>query len=164
MMYKFIPALLLAASSLPATADALRSVDPEGTVTFSDTPIPGNTGATRVPINAPAPSTDGMTDSQREAQEVMDKARQIPPERQQPGQDKAQARKDLDAARSQLEAAKQVREGDRQGTAGGGSRLTPEYTERVEAAEKQVREARGQEPEVERSRSQSREEQLEQAR
>ena len=140
-MHKFIPALLLAAISLPVAADAIRSVDSEGTVTFSDTPLPGTTEATRVDINAPAPSADSMTESQREAQETIDKASQIQPDKQPSGQDKAQAQKDLDAARSQLEDAKQVREGDRQGTAGGGSRLTPAYTERVEAAEKQVQEA-----------------------
>jgi len=136
--------MLLTAASLQASAEALRSVDPEGTVTFSDEPIPGNIDATRVPINAPTPSADSMTESQREAQEVIDKANQIQPTGQQPGQDKAQARKDLDAAQSQLEEAKQVREGDRQGTAGGGSRLTPEYTERVEAAEKKAQEAQQQ--------------------
>ena len=141
MLHTFLPALLLAAAALPAAADAIRSVDSEGTVTFSDTPLPGTTEATRVDIDAPAPSADSMTESQREAREVIDKASKIQPDAQATGQDKAQAQKDLDAARSQLEAAKQVREVDRQGTAGGGSRLTPAYTERVEAAEKQVQEA-----------------------
>ena len=141
MLHKFLPALILAAVSLPAAADAIRSVDSEGTVTFSDTPLPGTTEATRVNIDAPAPSADSMTESQREAREVIDKASKIQPDAQATGQDKAQAQKNLDAARSQLEAAKQVREGDRQGTASGGSRLTPAYTERVEAAEKQVQEA-----------------------
>ena len=141
MNYKFFLALLLAAVPLHATAEALRSVDPEGTVTFSDTPIPGNAGTTPVEIDAPAPSADSMTESQREAQDVIDKARRSQPERQPPGQDRAQAEKELDAANSQLEAAKQVREGDRKGLAGGGSRLTPAYQERVEAAEKQVQEA-----------------------
>lgn len=139
MMYKYIPALLLATVSLHVSADALRSVDPQGTVTFSDQPVPGNTGTAVVPVDAPTPPSDSMSESQREAQEVIKRARQIQPEQQQNGKDKAD--QDLDAARSQLEAAKQVREGDRKGTAGGGSRLTPEYMERVEAAEKQVQEA-----------------------
>lgn len=138
MTQKYLLTLLLTVASLQANAEALRSVDQEGTVTFSDTPLPGTTEVTQVPINAPTPSVDNMTESQREAQEVIEKARQIQPAEQQPAQDKAQAQQDLDAAQSQLEDAKQVREGDRKGTASGGSRLTPEYTERVEAAEKKV--------------------------
>lgn len=141
MSCKYLPALLLAAASLPVAADALRSVDPEGTVTFSDAPVPGNTGATRVPIDAPAPAPDSMTESQREAQEVIDKARRIQPVESTSGQSKTQARQSLDKARADLEAAKQVRTGDRQGTATGGSRLTPQYTQRVQAAEQRVQEA-----------------------
>ena len=108
-------------------------------VTIASTSAAGVTSNTG--FHAPAPSADSMTESQREAREVIDKASKIQPDAQATGQDKAQAQKNLDAARSQLEAAKQVREGDRQGTASGGSRLKPAYTERVEAAEKQVQEA-----------------------
>ena len=141
MRYKYLPALLLVAAALPVAAEALRSVDPEGTVTFSDAPVPGNTGATRMPIDAPAPAPDSLTESQREAQEVIDKARRLQPVESSSGQSKAQARRNLDKAQADLEAAKQVRTGDRQGMAGGGSRLTPEYAQRIEAAEQQVREA-----------------------
>jgi multidrug resistance efflux pump len=82
-----------------------------------------------------------MTESQREAQEVIDKARRIQPVESTSGQSKTQARQNLDKARADLEAAKQVRTGARQGTATGGSRLTPQYTQRVQAAAQRVQEA-----------------------
>ena len=48
------------------------------------------------------------------------------------------ARQEVEGAEKRLEEATQVREGDRIGTAGGGSRLTPEYQERVRDAEVEV--------------------------
>jgi hypothetical protein len=47
-----------------------------------------------------------------------------------------------EAAEKRLEEATQVREGDRMGTAAGGSRLKPEYHERVRDAEAEVERAK----------------------
>ena len=57
---------------------------------------------------------------------------------------KKAARKAVQDAEKDLEEARQVREGDRKGTASGGSRLTPEYLERVREAEAEVDRARQQ--------------------
>ena len=141
MNYKIISVLLLAAISQQTTADALRSVDRDGNITFSDEAVSGSVESERISIDAAVPSRDSLNDSQREAQAIIDKANRIdtgnPPKTQQ-GQS---ANQRVESARKQLEASKVVGEGDRQGKAGGGTRLTPEYHERVRKAEQALKEA-----------------------
>ena len=142
MNYKIISLLLLAAISQPATADALRSVDKDGNITFSDTPVAGSVKSERISIDAAAPSRDGLNDSQREAQAIIDKANRIDtskPRKTQQNQPTKQQR--VKSARKELEESKVVREGDRIGKAGGGTRLTPEYLERVKKAERALKDA-----------------------
>jgi hypothetical protein len=145
MNYKVTLALFLAILSLHATADALRSVDKDGNVTFSDALVPGSVESERINIDAPTPPQERMTGSQREAQDIIDKANRIPPQQDTAGQTRdmqnTPAGQDLESARKQLEQSKVVGEGDRQGKAGGGTRLTPEYHERVQGAEQAVRDA-----------------------
>jgi hypothetical protein len=141
MNYKIISVLLLAAISQQTTADALRSVDRDGNITFSDEAVPGSVESERISIDAAAPSRDSLNESQREAQAIIDKANRIDtgnPRKTQQGQS---ANQRVESARKQLEASKLVREGDRQGKAGGGTRLTPEYHERVRKAEQALKEA-----------------------
>ena len=141
MNYKILPLLLLAAISQQAMADAMRSVDRDGNVTFSDKPVAGSIESERVRIDAPAPSRDSLNASQREAQAIIDKANRIDTSSQsktQPGQSSKQR---VESARKELEASKVVRAGDRQGKAGGGTRLTPEYHERVRQAEQALKDA-----------------------
>jgi len=57
---------------------------------------------------------------------------------------KKAARQNILDAEKQLEEAGRIRDGDRKGTAGGGSRLTQEYQERVRGAEADVDRARQQ--------------------
>jgi ribosomal protein L19E len=52
------------------------------------------------------------------------------------------ARKNLESAEQRLQEAKVVGPGDRKGTASGGSRLTPQYIQRVQEAEQEVEQAR----------------------
>ena len=144
MFYKVIPALFLATLSLHATADALRSVDKDGNVTFSDQPVPGSVESESISIDAPPPPQERMTESQREAQAIINKANRIQPQ-DTAGQNKAlqgtSDKQDLESARKQLEQSKVVGEGDRQGKAGGGTRLKPEYHERVRKAEQALKDA-----------------------
>jgi hypothetical protein len=97
-------------------------------------------------IQVSAESADTLTESQREAQAVIDKANRLQQQEAAADREKAQAgasaRQELERANAELEAAKVVGEGDRQSLAGGGSKLTPEYLNRVQAAEKQVEEAK----------------------
>jgi hypothetical protein len=141
-----ITVILLKAMTMPVfAADAIRSVDNDGTVTFSDTPVPGNADPSVINIDAPAPAEDTLNESQREARSVIDKANRI--QQQEAGAQMEQAEagasagQELDRANAELEAARVVGEGDRQSLAGGGSKLTPEYQSRVKAAEKKVEEA-----------------------
>ena len=142
-----ITVILLKAMTMPVfAADAIRSVANDGTVTFSDTPVPGNADPSVINIDAPAPSEDTLNASQREAQAVIDKAnrmqQQAAADQMEQAEAGTRARQELDRANAELEAARVVGEGDRQSLAGGGSKLTPEYQSRVQAAEKKVEEAR----------------------
>ncbi len=141
-----IPVVLLMATAMQVfAADVIRSVDQDGSITFSDTPVPGHADSAPITTEAPAPATDTLTESQREAQAVIDKANRLQQQEAAFQMDKAEAgasaQQELDRANAELEAARVVGEGDRQSLAGGGSKLTPEYQNRVQAAEKQVEEA-----------------------
>ena len=124
---------------------AYRSVDEQGNVTFSDKPVSNATQEERVSIDAPTPSTEQQQESKRRETELQKAATQAgtssaPVKANQ----KKVARQSVQEAEKRLEEASQVREGDRIGTAGGGSRLKPEYHERVHEAEAEVEKARKQ--------------------
>ena len=144
MNIRILSTLILVAAALPATAEVTRSVDQEGNVTFSDQPVKGSVESSSIKIDAPAPSGGGLTESQKEAQDVINRANQIPSTSENREQAVKAAEKNLESAQAELEAAKIVGEGDRKGTASGGSRLTPEYLERVKDAEEKVAKAQKQ--------------------
>jgi hypothetical protein len=141
MNYKILSLLLLAAISQPATADALRSVDKDGNITFSDAPIAGSIESETINIDATPPSRDSLNASQREAQAIIDKANRIDTGNKHETQQGPSTKQRVESARKELEASKVVREGDRQGKAGGGTRLTPGYHERVRKAEQALKDA-----------------------
>ena len=141
MNYKILSLLLLAAISQPATADALRSVDKDGNITFSDTPVAGSVESETINIDAAPPSRDSLNASQREAQAIIDKANRIDTSNKHETQQKPSTKQRVEKARKDLEASKVVRAGDRQGKAGGGTRLKPEYHERVRKAEQALKDA-----------------------
>jgi len=144
-----IPVVLLTATAMQIfAADVISSVDKDGSVTFSDTPVPGNADSAPIAIEAPAPASDTLSESQREAQAVIDKANCLQQQEAATQVDKAEADasalQELDRANAELEAAKVIGEGDRQSLAGGGSKLTQEYQDRVQTAEKKVEAAQEQ--------------------
>ena len=141
MNYKIISLLLLAAISQPATADALRSVDKDGNITFSDAPVAGSVESETISIDAAPPSRDSLNASQREAQAIIDKANRIDTGKHRETQQNPSSKQRVESARKELEDSKVVREGDRIGKAGGGTRLTPEYLERVRKAEQALKDA-----------------------
>ncbi len=145
MNSKTILAVLLTVCSLPSVSEVLRSVDKNGNVTFSDQPVPGSVEATTVIIDAPPPSRQEVSESEQEAQAIINKANQIGQETDSSSFDRAAsikaAQMDLDSATAHLREVQVVSEGDRQALAGGGSRLRPEYLQRVQDAEQQVMDA-----------------------
>jgi len=145
MNSKYLLVLFLIVVPLQTTAEVARSVDKQGNVTFSDKPVSGSVTSERISVDAAAPSTDRANKSRQESQAIIDKAKRSQQQRDSTGQSEVQrsstSAQDVDNARKQLEKAKVVGEGDRQGKARGGSRLTPEYNERVKAAEDNLRKA-----------------------
>jgi hypothetical protein len=129
-----------------AAETAYRSVDEQGNVTFSDRPVSSATQEERVSIDVPAPSPEQQQEAlQRE--EALQKAASQPVTPVTPAKashNKAAARQAVEDAEARLGKAIMVREGDRIGTAGGGSRLKPEYHERVRAAEAELEAAKKQ--------------------
>jgi len=138
--------LAIAVVSFQVSAEtAYRSVDDQGNVTFSDSPVSGAAQKEKIRIDAPAPSTDRVQETRQRESELQKAASQTGTS---PAPNRAEQRKaaqqNVRDAEKRLEEAKQVREGDRRGTAGGGSRLLPAYHERVRAAEANVEHAREQ--------------------
>ncbi len=138
--------IIIAVAAIQVSAEtAYRSVDEQGNVTFSDHPVSGAAQQEQVTIDAPGPSAERQQDARRRAAELQKEASQAGASRA-PARAarKETARQTLQDAEKGLEDASQVREGDRIGTAGGGSRLKPEYHERVREAEAEVERARKQ--------------------
>ncbi len=122
-----------------------RAVDDKGNVTFSDKPVSSAAQEERIRINAPVPSAERQEETQQREAELQKAASQIGTSSLQSLADqKKAARQNVRDAEKQLEEARRIRDGDRKGTASGGSRLTTEYQERVRAAEADVDRARQQ--------------------
>ena len=138
--------LCLVASAPSFTADKIyQSVDEHGNPTFSDS-VPANAVEAEAIEVSPAPMVDPEAEaSKRRAQEAINAADEGQKQRDLAKQEKRvaieAAQQRVRAAEANLAAAKVVREGDRQGLAGGGSRLTPEYHRRVDAAAQELAQA-----------------------
>jgi hypothetical protein len=131
-------AIAIAAFQVSAET-AYRSIDEQGNVTFSDKPVSATTQTQQISIDAPVPSVEVQKEAQQREAELQKAASQAGTSSTNGKADqKKAARQDVKDAEKHLEEATQVREGDRLGTAGGGSRLTPEYQERVRGAEAEV--------------------------
>jgi len=147
MHHRMFLVLLLAACPLQSLAqNAYRSIDSEGNVMFSDAPVPGAEQETRIRIDAPKPSAQSRQQGERQLQETLEAAGMDETAPVSTGTSPAQrqeaARKRLESAEQGQQEAEVVGPGDRQGTASGGSRLTPEYQQRVQEAEQEVERAR----------------------
>ena len=142
---KLLLMVIATAAFQVAAESAYRSVDEQGNVTFSDTPVSGAAQEEKVMIDAPAPSADSQQETLQREAELQKAASQAGSSSTASQADrKKAASQNAQDAEKRLEDASQVREGDRIGTAGGGSRLTPEYQERVREAEEEVDKARKQ--------------------
>jgi len=141
MYRKYLFTLIFIVTPLQATAEVERSVDKQGNVTFSDKPVAGSVSSESVSIDAPAPSSDRVNKSQRESQAIIDKAKRSQQQPVSTGQSGVSKKQSVENARKQLDQAKVIGDNDRRGKAGGGSRLTPEYLDRVKAAEKNLEQA-----------------------
>jgi hypothetical protein len=146
MRYQKLLLVILATAAFQTAAEtAYRSVDEQGNVTFSDTPVSGAAQEEKVSIEAPAPSMEHQQETMQREAELQKAAGQAGASRAASQADRQKAAsQNVREAEKRLEDASQVREGDRQGTARGGSRLSPEYQERVRKAEEEVDRARKQ--------------------
>ncbi|MCG6900642.1 MAG: DUF4124 domain-containing protein [Gammaproteobacteria bacterium] len=142
MKTRIMIALMLAGTTLPGMSEVIRSVDKDGNVTFSDQPVPGSISATPVTIDAYKPSPREASESEQQAQETIQRADQLQRQVDAKEADKAArinaAQVNLDSATAHLQEVQVVREGDRQALAGGGTKLRPQYLQRVQEAEQQV--------------------------
>ncbi|MEJ2577237.1 MAG: DUF4124 domain-containing protein [Gammaproteobacteria bacterium] len=141
--------LVVAVAGVPGATGAdtvYGSVDEQGRVTFSDRVPAGAVEVERVEVE-PTRQPEGEVDASRrraeqaitaagESQQQRDAARA---ERQAALNSAEQRVRDAEA---NLADARVVGEGDRLGTASGGSRLTPAYHARVQAAEQALEQAR----------------------
>lgn len=150
-IYPFVLALALGASGAAAQQPVFKSIMPDGKVVYGEKPMPG---AAKVETIEPPPQKTGFTGLTPEEKARAEKqARQ----RTQAAAAAASGQTSVDAARKQLQQAEAARDGgkeplpnERQGIAGGGSRLNEAYEARqksleaaVEAARKKLAEAQG---------------------
>jgi hypothetical protein len=135
---RFPAFLLLLALAAPAAAQTVyRYVTPDGRTIFSDQPVPG--AKLQGTVTPPAPPSSAPVES-----------RKVPPAAaDQPADNRAQrlraateeveaATQSLAQARARLSDGKEPLEGERTGTAGGGSRLNEAYWARQAANEQAV--------------------------
>lgn len=122
-----------------------KSVDEKGNVIYSEQPYPGAQEAQPVEIDA-GPSKAQQEEAaqrQRSLEQAVQQAGDERTTQQRTARERLEkAEAEFDAAKRSLEQAKQIGPGDRQGTAGGGSRLTDSYRQRVEGAEAELAAAR----------------------
>jgi hypothetical protein len=132
--------VLLTSLTVSAGAQSVyRSVDENGRVIFSDSPTPGATSTREIEVQPHSRPEAEAEESRRRAEQAIRAA-----DESQQRRDAAKAEREaavgaaeqrVREAEAALAEAREVGEGDRRGTAGGGSRLTPEYEARVRAAE-----------------------------
>lgn len=126
--------------------EVYKAVDDQGKVVFSDKPPADAKSVTPVKIR-PGPS-------EADVQEARARERALEKAASEAGKSRADAKQQTEApevldpkaalaeAERRLDEARQVGPGDRKGTAGGGSRLSEQYRQRVKEAEAAVDAAR----------------------
>jgi len=143
----FLVALLALLASGHIGAQGIKKyITPDGKTIYSDTPIPGAREAGEV---APPPPVD--PDDRREAERAARREAQRADEGVQRAEESISSEQEIRSAEKRVEEAQQALEagkeplpGERQGTAGGASRLTEAYFERQRANERAVEEAQRQ--------------------
>jgi hypothetical protein len=126
-------------------AEVFRSVDEHGNVTYSDTPVAGESSNERVDIQA-GPSDESVRDAEERnnsIQKALEKAWEERKEKQATREEQSEkARLDMEKAEANLKRAKKIGPDDRQTKVGGKSYIRSEYYERVKQAEKALKEAK----------------------
>jgi hypothetical protein len=139
-------ALSILAISSAGAQTVYKSIDAQGNVTYSSTPPPEGSGKAirEVPIAPPPPESQRQEAEERVRQLQIESARidrQREGDKKQRADSVAAAEKELQEAQMQLEEAKIRRDEDWQYLATGGRVLKQSYLDRVDRAEKQVRQA-----------------------
>jgi len=128
--------MLLFALALAATAAqgqaVFRSVMPDGSIVYGDKPAPGAKETKEVSLPPPniakpppaQPSAPATTPRQAAPESADDQVRN--------------AERELQKAKAALEAGREPQPGERIGTAGGASRLTDAYFERIKSLENAI--------------------------
>lgn len=136
---KGISILILTALAAPALGQGVvKSVDAAGNVTYSSSAVPG--AVTTEPVKLPPPPPEGsVVESQAEADETVEAAKQLVAEDEQQKAEKeaeaAAANEAVAAAEQDLENAKIIQDSDWQNLQGGGRVLNEGYHRRVKEAE-----------------------------
>ncbi len=143
---KILATLLLTSACHVLAETAIRSVDEQGNVTFSDTPVSGAVQQEEISINAPAPSEQELQEAQQREEKLQNAADfqgSVPaPDTPDPAARRKAAMEKLRDTEKRYQEAVRVGPGDRIGTASGGSRLTEAYQQRVRDARAAVDRAR----------------------
>ena len=148
MKTHFAIALMLAVVASGASAQKMyKSVMPDGRVVYSEKPTPGAKSVDTVE----APPSSGVSVVTPQEKQRADQAKREATQQARTNTNAVdEARKQLKQAEAAREAAKEPKEGERLGTAKGGSRLTEAYFARqkqaddaVDAARKRLQELEG---------------------
>ena len=140
MSIRIVLAIALALAASNAAAQKMyKSVMPDGRIVYSEKPTPGAKSVDTV--DAPASSGVSVVTPQ-EKQRADQSKRDATQQARSNANAVEDARKQLKQAEAAREAAKESREGERLGTAKGGSRLTEEYFARQKQADEAVDTAR----------------------
>jgi hypothetical protein len=142
-MRKLLTAMLAAtlASGAAAQSKLYQVRLPDGRILFTDQPPPGATiiGERAMPAPTPAaPAPAAPANARDRAASADEKRRVQAAQRDKAAAELSAAERELEQAKQNLEQGRVQGEGDRIGTAKGGSRLSPAYHDRVAKLEKAV--------------------------
>lgn len=133
---------LIVAAPVVAQDKVYRWQAEDGTIMFSDTP-PADVDTENLELQQIPPTNTASPVSEQNMQQSADQAGERIDQRQQSRQavqgELDATRTRLEQARSELEMGRQPQPGERQGKAGGGSRLSQSYFERIERQENEVK-------------------------
>ena len=131
-------AMLLIALALAATAaqgqTVYRSVMPDGSVVYGDKPAPGAKEAKEISLPPPNISKPPPAPPKKSAPAIAPGQ----PASESPDDQVRNAERELQKAKAALEAGREPKPGERVGTAGGASRLTDAYFERIKSLENAI--------------------------
>ena len=143
-------ALVLAAPGALAQT-VFKSTMPDGKVVYGEKAVPGATKVETIEPPPPKTGVTSLTPEEKARAEQLSRDRANAAKTAAAGQDKVgEARKQLQQAEAAREAGKEPLPNERQGIAGGGSRLNDAYFARQKALEEAVANARKRLAEVQR--------------